>query len=659
MKRAVFASIFSAAVWAQSPAPPAASGAPSQDLTSLDLAALLNMKVTTASRFAEDISGAPGIMSVVTSDELRRFGGMTLGEILQRVPGLTGSSQNFTDRSLVSARGDQTTTDGGHILFLINGRPTREVMEGGIITDLLESFPVDILERIEVIKGPGSVLYGSNAFSAVINLITRKAEGTEASASALGGAGSALDSAGHFMYRRGDFNAVASAQMHDAPDVGLTYRVPPSQPNVPTAPRVARVQDASVIDRGAGGYLGLNYKNLSFMSTVTEAEATSFVQGTVGETRLTRQFGDLGYHASVGAKWDMNFNVTVTRTSFGVVQYPSIRRDSNELVAEWSNVITLTRKDRLTAGALFNRIQGAETIVTPIGRNVDAKGNRPGGAFFAQIEHRFRDDLKVIAGVQTNKIGSIPLDTVPRAGMIWTPAHWVSLKALYGKAFRAPSLDEMLIAHPGLRGNPDLLPEKVGTFDLGAGFKGGKFEIGFDYFHSVQTDAITAVTQKTFAQYVNIGRLTFDGGEMEGKYYFAKNFFGQGSMLYQTNINSTGQMNVTPLPNLSFKAGVSYENRRGLTLGLFNLSDGPINPYPGSVNPVQGAHNVLNANFRYDLSKYLPVGDRQRIAVVAHANNLTNRQEWLPGWGFNSIDSIPVQQGRVIYAGLEFSAGRN
>jgi outer membrane receptor protein involved in Fe transport len=349
----------------------------------------------------------------------------------------------------------------------------------------------------------------------------------------------------------------------------------------------------------------------------------------------------------------------VTRTSFSVVEYPSIRRDSNELVAEWSNVITLTRKDKLTAGALFNRIQGAETIVSPLGSNTDAKGSRPGGAFYAQIEHQFRDDLKFIAGLQTNKIGSIPLDTVPRAGLIWTPASWVSLKALYGKAFRAPSLDETLISHPGLRGNPALLPEKAGTFDLGAGFKGARFEIGFDYFHSVQTNAITAVTQQTYAQYVNIGRLTFDGGEMEGKYYFAKNFFGQGSMLYQTNISNTGQTNVTPLPNLSFKAGVSYENRRGLTLGLFNLSDGPINAFPGTVNPVQGAHNVLNANFRYDLSRYLSTGDRQKLAVVAHGNNLTNRQEWLPGWGFNSIDSIPVQQGRVLYIGLEYSAGRN
>jgi outer membrane receptor for ferrienterochelin and colicin len=188
----------SAAALAQQP-PPASADSSVAALLSLDLESLMDVKVTTASRFEDKLSDAPSIMSVVTSDELRRFSGLTLNEILQTVPGLTGSTQFFIDRSMVSALGDQTKTDGSHILFLINGRPTREVMDGGIISDLLESFPVDILERIEVIKGPGSVLYGSNAFSAVVNLITKKADTNEITVKAEEGARGAIDSAGHFL----------------------------------------------------------------------------------------------------------------------------------------------------------------------------------------------------------------------------------------------------------------------------------------------------------------------------------------------------------------------------------------------------------------------------------------------------------------------------
>ena len=72
----------------------------------------------------------------------------------------------------------------------------------------------------------------------------------------------------------------------------------------------------------------------------------------------------------------------------------------------------------------------------------------------------------------------------------------------------------------------------------------------------------------------------------------------------------------------------------------------------------QGSHNVLNGQLRYDLSRYFPFAAKNGVALVAHANNLTNHQVWLPGWGFNSVDTIPVQQGRVIYAGLEFTAGK-
>ena len=150
--------VIPAATQAQDTATPKDQSAQAPDLLSMDIESLMNVEVTTASRFSDKLSEAPSIMSVVTSDELRRFGGLTLGEILDRVTGLTRTSQYFTDRSLIAARGDQTKTAGGHILFLINGRPTREVMEGGIISDLLESFPVAIIDHIEMIRAPGSVL---------------------------------------------------------------------------------------------------------------------------------------------------------------------------------------------------------------------------------------------------------------------------------------------------------------------------------------------------------------------------------------------------------------------------------------------------------------------------------------------------------------------
>lgn len=153
----------------------------------LSLDELLNMEVVVASKSADKLSDAPGIVSVMTSDEISRFGGMTLAEILNRMAGLSISTSYFSDRTMISVRGDQIKANSGHVLYLINGRPVREILEGGLITELLESFPVSAIDKIEVIKGPGSVLYGTNAFSGVVNIITKTSESTDVSISPHGG----------------------------------------------------------------------------------------------------------------------------------------------------------------------------------------------------------------------------------------------------------------------------------------------------------------------------------------------------------------------------------------------------------------------------------------------------------------------------------------
>jgi len=202
------------------------------DLGSLDLESLLNTEVITASKFSENLADAPGIISVISQDELRRFGGITLQEVLERVPGLALTTSYFTDRSMVAARGDQTKYNGSHVLFLINGRPIREVMEGGLISDLLEAFPINALEKIEIIKGPGSVLYGSNAFSAVINLITRKAEHNGLALSGFGGENGVKGGSGQVMIQRGDFNLFGAGQFHKKPNWNTSARS--LRQNVPT-----------------------------------------------------------------------------------------------------------------------------------------------------------------------------------------------------------------------------------------------------------------------------------------------------------------------------------------------------------------------------------------------------------------------------------------
>lgn len=169
---AVLGSILTLRCWSQPVKP-----GPQPEDPAVSLESLLQTRVVTARHFSEDLKETPGVMTVLQRSDLQRWGGLTLREILNRVSGLSIVSNTFSDRSIVSVRGEQSKDSGSRVLFLINGRPTREVLEGGVMTELLESFPVSILEWIEVIEGHGSVLYGSNAYLGVINLITRRREG--------------------------------------------------------------------------------------------------------------------------------------------------------------------------------------------------------------------------------------------------------------------------------------------------------------------------------------------------------------------------------------------------------------------------------------------------------------------------------------------------
>ena len=635
--------------------PPSGGG---NDLGSLDLESLLSTKVITASKFSENLADAPGVISVISQDELRRFGGITLQEVLERVPGLSLTSAYFTDRSLVAARGDQTKINGGHVLFLINGRPTREVLEGGLISDLLESFPVSALERIEVIKGPGSVLYGSNAFSAVVNLITKKAEGTALTVSGFGGERGAKGSSAQVTIKRGNFSLFGAGQFHQKPNWTTNYLLPTSLIGDPLAPPVPLVQSLTLEDRGDGAYLGASYKNLAFMSSFTEWRAPSFVRGNIGPNKWRRGFADLGYSLKAKDDWDMNFNATYTRNSFDNFGYPSIGRDSQELVLEWTNSITFSNWDRLTFGALFNHVEGQETyfgIDPPI---EISNGSRPGGAFYAQWDHQLIDTVKLVGGFQVNKIEGIGVNAVPRAGVIWNPTSHVGVKALYSGAFRAPSINETTLNHPGLAGTPGLRPEKVGTIDLSLSYQANRFQGALTYFRSRQTDSIIVDTSPARWRYLNLGEATFQGFELEGKYYLRKSFFLTGSVAYQANEDANGNSNITPVPNFGAKAGFSYRAENGLTLSMFDNYQGELNGFSNlTMNPKPAAYHLLGSHIRYDLSRYLGSKDKGGVALFAHAENLADRQVWLPDWGNNSGDTMPFNRGRTVYFGLEFSLG--
>jgi len=143
----------------------------------------------------------------------------------------------------------------------------------------------------------------------------------------------------------------------------------------------------------------------------------------------------------------MTFNLTYTRFLWTHRRIPTLTETRLKRISS-DQLRDLFGADRLTFEQV-NRIQGKEMYsgVQPALTVEDAK--RWAGGFYIQQEHRLTGDLTLIGGVQANKIGSLAWNVVPRVGILWNPAAHFTMQALYGGAFRAPSLDEPGSLTPG------------------------------------------------------------------------------------------------------------------------------------------------------------------------------------------------------------------
>lgn len=110
----------------------------------------------------------------VTKRDIQRYGALNLPDILNRIPSLQYYSSHLFPNGPFSIRDQSNQHYPNRILFLLNGRPLRSSWSAGLRSPLLLEFPISAIEKMEVIRGPGSVLYGSSAFSGVINIVTQK-----------------------------------------------------------------------------------------------------------------------------------------------------------------------------------------------------------------------------------------------------------------------------------------------------------------------------------------------------------------------------------------------------------------------------------------------------------------------------------------------------
>ena len=181
-------------------------GVPTEDLTKVGIDELFSVEVTSVDKKSQQLSKAPAAVFVLTADDIRRSGATCIPEALQWVPGLTVLKINGRDW-VVSARGSARQY-ANKILVMIDGQSLYTPLFAGVNWDAID-IPLANIERIEVVRGPGAVMWGPNAVDGLINIITQKAR-KENGGSAEAAAGDDLRAA---LTARDDFALGAASAM--------------------------------------------------------------------------------------------------------------------------------------------------------------------------------------------------------------------------------------------------------------------------------------------------------------------------------------------------------------------------------------------------------------------------------------------------------------
>lgn len=618
-----------------------------QDLLEMNLEDLLNIEVTTASKKAEKTTDAPGIISTITKEEIKYFGANSLNDVLERATSIQSLGSHAFPYNISAMRGDLRTLYDNHILILINGRPIREGVLGGLNSPVYTSFPIDMISQIEIIRGPGSVLYGSNAFSGVINIIMKnEVEKPSLKVSATTGSFGTFagNVTGAFNYN--DFSAKVSAKIENIS--GWDYKAITTRPG---GPELAVDKKAS--QKNLGIAADLEYKGLKLFGLYSKN--THDMWGIIpfaplaGKNKYDRLFLNLGYTYKIGETWDATANITHSKSDLNLndeaVAIPVDHHSSEDYIGEITVGGEVTENLNLIFGGVIdsrnkNEVGATDAIKNPYHQNQLSA--------YIQADYRPVEELKLIAGAQMNKPENKDWDLVPRFGAIYNFTSEIGLKALYAQAFRSPWPIEQLLENPAAVGNPDLDPEKIATLDVQLFYSAKKVDASITYYNSKYTNSITRSPvpgQTGVITYINQGELHMSGFEFEGKLSVSSNIYITGSATYQNNADEK----TVPvyIPSFMGKIGAFYSVNKDLTIGVFNSFFGKPKENEGAkLNPEAKAVNLVSVNINYKLPVSIP------LELNIYGRNLLdadyNYTEFSRSW----VNTLPLQPGASVYASL-------
>ncbi len=576
----------------------------------------LNEVVVTGTRNATDIRHLPMTISVVGRTQLEnRYQPSVLPALTEQVPGLFVTSRG------VMGYGVSTGAAGGfslrgmsgnaQMLVLIDGHPQYMGLFGHPISDAYQTMLAD---RIEVLRGPASVLYGSNAMGGVINIVTRKMQedGIKTHINIGGGSYGTLQTEATNQVKKGKFSSTVSASYNRSdghrPDMGFEQY---------------------------GGYAKLGYDLNEYWRAWGDVNITHFNASNPGEitdllydndSRITRGMASTmienHYERTSGAlSFFYNWGRHKINDGYHAGEEPQTSLfHSKDLMmgVSWYQSAELYEGNRLTVGFDYQHF-GGESWNEDIADGARTPGvNKKQDEFAGYVD--FRQDigswLSLNAGMRIDHHSHVGTELVPQGGLAFHLPKNAELKAMASKGFRNPTIREMYMFPPQ---NPDLKPERMMNYELSFSqhLLDGSLTYGANLYY-IKGDNLIMTTQ-TDGRPMNI-----NSGDIE-------NWGAEGNIAWrinrQWNVNANYswvhmENPVISAPEHKLYAGTDFRQ------GHWNISTGIqyIKGLYTSVNPAATEDFILwNLRASYRLCEYASL-------YVRGENLLAQRYEIMAGY---------------------------
>ncbi len=478
--------------------------------------------VVTGTRSATDTRYLPQTVTVIERDLLtNQYQTNILPTVVQQVPGLFVTSRSVLGYGVSGGAAGGINMRGiaggsGQMMVLIDGHPQYQGIYGHPISD---SYQTLMAERVEVLRGPASMLYGSNAMGGVINIVTRRPVGGNSVHTNINvGAGSygTLQAEVANQIRSGKFSSTIAAQY------GRTDN---------HRPRMGFEQ--------YGGYLKLGYDFNNHWNAYVDANITHFNASQPGSTASPLYDADQWItrgmvSAAVENHYGRSNGALSLYTNFGRHKIddgtadpakPTQRyfRSKDALMGiSLYESFQLFEGNRLTAGIDYQHIYGyAYYTSKETGETLDTPNKQSGKSYRNEIAGyvEFRQDLTswltVDAGLRVDHHSITGTEWIPQGGIVIRPMESGELKAMVSKGFRNPTMREMYLYPPS---NTDLKPERLMNYELAWSHRLAQFNYGLNLFYLKGDNMIQTMPVDGKPRNVNTGKIENYGLEAEAAY---------------------------------------------------------------------------------------------------------------------------------------------